>query len=126
MKLKICDTQTKLAEKVMSLKSQGSSPMGPAVLTSIILAGEGAPGSTVIICTDGAANEGIGKIDKVSADELEKSRAFYNKLGDMAKEKGVTCNIISIKGEECSLRILEDVCFKSGGDIIEEDPQNLK
>ena len=35
--------------------------MGPAVLTSIIMASQGAAGSQVIICTDGEANYGMGR-----------------------------------------------------------------
>ena len=34
--------------------------MGPGVLASVAMASKGAPGSQVIVCTDGMANVGIG------------------------------------------------------------------
>jgi hypothetical protein len=48
----------------MSLEETGSTALGPALVTSIGLAGEGAPGSTVIVCTDGLANIGLGALDE--------------------------------------------------------------
>lgn len=38
--------------------------MGPAVLTSVAMASTGKPGSTVVICTDGLANIGLGAFDE--------------------------------------------------------------
>jgi hypothetical protein len=53
----------------MALEETGPTALGPAVLTSIALAAEGAPGSTVIVCTDGLANVGIGSFDEVFTEE---------------------------------------------------------
>jgi hypothetical protein len=53
----------------MKLEENGSTALGPAVLTSIGLAGEGAPGSTVIVCTDGLANVGLGALDEAKSEE---------------------------------------------------------
>ena len=33
------------------------------------MAGEGAPGSSVIVCTDGLANIGLGNFDDASSEE---------------------------------------------------------
>ena len=54
----------------MSLEETGPTALGPAVLTSIAMASEGAPGSIVVVCTDGLANVGVGSFDeaKVEAD----------------------------------------------------------
>lgn len=60
---KINDTQKKLADKLMSLEENGPTALGPAVATSIAMAAEGAPGSQVVICTDGLANIGLGAFD---------------------------------------------------------------
>jgi hypothetical protein len=47
----------------MALEETGPTALGPAIVTAIALAGEGAPGSTVIVCTDGLANVGLGAFD---------------------------------------------------------------
>lgn len=49
----------------MALEETGPTALGPAILTAIGLAGEGAPGSSVIVCTDGLANIGLGGFDDV-------------------------------------------------------------
>ena len=61
------------------------------------MAGEGSKGSTVVICTDGVANVGLGKLEREDTAEAEE---FYEKLADFANEQGVTINIISIKGQD--------------------------
>ena len=84
----------------MKLDENGSTALGPAVLTSIGLAGEGAPGSTVIVCTDGLANVGLGALDEAKSEEqLRKIEEFYEMVGQYAKSKGVSVSIISIKGD---------------------------
>jgi hypothetical protein len=52
-----------LLKKFCSLQENGQTALGPALLTSIYLAMAGNPGSTVIICTDGLANKGLGSLD---------------------------------------------------------------
>jgi len=89
-----------LHDKLMKLEENGSTALGPAVLTSIGLAGEGAPGSTVIVCTDGLANVGLGALDEAKSEEqLKKIEEFYEMVGQYAKTKGVSVSIISIKGD---------------------------
>jgi hypothetical protein len=66
----------------MSLEETGPTALGPAVLTAIALAGEGSPGSTVIVCTDGLANVGLGAFDEAKTPEQEKKvEEFYEILG---------------------------------------------
>ena len=85
----------------MKLEETGPTALGPAIATSIAMAAQGAPGSQVVICTDGLANVGLGSFEdpqnKVESDE------FYQKLGQLAKSKGLTVNIVSIIGDECNL-----------------------
>ena len=45
------------------IEATGATALGPAVLSAIELASKGAPGSTVMICTDGLANIGLGNLD---------------------------------------------------------------
>jgi hypothetical protein len=42
--------------------SGNNTALGPAVLTSVAIAGQGLPGSIVVLCTDGLANEGLGDL----------------------------------------------------------------
>lgn len=51
-----------LKKKNDKLTHLGGTALGPGLLTAVAMAGEGAPGSIVILCTDGMANEGLGKI----------------------------------------------------------------
>jgi hypothetical protein len=41
----------------------------------------GKPGSTVIICTDGLANKGLGTLDNPDI----QPEPFYNEVGELAK-----------------------------------------
>jgi hypothetical protein len=62
----------------MKLEENGPTALGPALLTSVSMASAGAPGSTVIICTDGLANVGLGAFDEVMSEEQSKAvDTFY-------------------------------------------------
>ena len=65
----IKDTRKQLESKLMVLEETGPTALGPAILSSIAMAAEGAPGSTVIVCTDGLANVGLGAFDDVLSEE---------------------------------------------------------
>lgn len=81
----------------MALEETGPTALGPAVLTSIALAGEGTPGSSVIVCTDGLANVGLGNFDEIySEEDNKKVDDLYMKIGEYAKSNGVTVNIVTI------------------------------
>ena len=58
----IKETYKDLLMKVRDLQTKGSTALGPGMLTSIALAGEGSLGSQVIVCTDGASNIGLGSV----------------------------------------------------------------
>lgn len=62
------ETSKSLQDKVMSIEETGSTALGPAVLTSVALACKGNPGSTVVICTDGLSNTGLGAYDEAKTD----------------------------------------------------------
>jgi hypothetical protein len=66
----------------MELEETGPTALGPATLTSIAMASKGAPGSTVVICTDGLANVGLGAYDEAKTeDEIAKVDEFYERVG---------------------------------------------
>jgi len=126
MKNKISETHKKLTAKVMALEETGPTALGPAIATSIAMAAEGAPGSQVVICTDGLANVGLGAFDEAhSMDEIAKVNVFYEKLAEFAKGKGLTINIVSIIGDECNLDSLSKLAEMTGGNVERVDPVSL-
>lgn len=84
----ISSTYPSLLKKVEALSAMGGTALGPGLLTSIAMAGEGLQGSIVIMLTDGEAGHGIGSGNG--------SEAFYLKVGEYAKEKGIMVNQLFI------------------------------
>ena len=54
-----------MIENVAKMKASGSSALGSAVLISIAMASQGSKGSSVVICTDGLANVGLGTLENL-------------------------------------------------------------
>lgn len=77
----------------------GETSLGPALLASVAMAGEGTPGSMVVLCTDGMANNGLGSFESPP----EEFEPFYENVGEYAKDKGVMINILAILGAEANL-----------------------
>ena len=126
MQHKIGETSKKLTEKLMGLEETGPTALGPAVATSIAMAAEGAPGSQVVICTDGLANVGLGAFDEAKEPEqLAKVEEFYERIGEFAKQKGLTVNVVSIIGDECNLESLSKLAEITGGNVERVDPVSL-
>jgi len=126
MQHKIGETSKKLTEKLMRLEETGPTALGPAVATSVAMAAEGAPGSQVVICTDGLANVGLGAFDEVNEPEqLAKVEEFYERIGEFAKQKGLTVNVVSIIGDECNLESLSKLAEITGGNVERVDPVSL-
>jgi hypothetical protein len=110
----------------MSLEETGPTALGPALATAIALVGEGAPGSSVVLCTDGLSNVGLGAFDEVrNKDDQKKADEFYEKLGEYAKSKGITVSVISIEGEECNISTLSTLAELTGGTVERVDPLSL-
>lgn len=65
----IGDTHNALKAKLEAIEETGPTALGPAILTSVAMASEGKPGSSVTICTDGLANIGIGAFDECKDDK---------------------------------------------------------
>ena len=119
-------TEKQLNEKLFSLEETGPTALGPAVATAISMAGEWGNGSSVVICTDGLANVGIGWLEEQKEGGQVDVASFYEQLAEYAYQKGVTVNIISIKGEECDLETLSPLYDKTGGSVDIIEPDELK
>ena len=117
------EVHEKLSDKLYELQESGPTALGPALLTSIAMATQGSAGSSVVLCTDGLSNVGLGSMEtKEQKDEAEE---FYNQVADFAHENGVTVNIISIAGEECDLETLRTIPEKTGGEIQRVEADKL-
>ena len=62
---KVAQTKKVLIDKLEAIEETGPTALGPAIVTSVCMAAEGAQGSKVVICTDGLANIGLGAFDEV-------------------------------------------------------------
>ena len=115
------DTHENLTGKVLGLSESGPTALGPALVSAIGLASEGISGSRVIICTDGLANVGIGRLD----DDPNVAEEFYLRVANIAKDKGIEVSVISIEGEECKLSKLSKVCEITGGEVTRVNMLNI-
>lgn len=102
IKMPLKESFEKLVMNLDKIEASGATALGPAILSSIELASKGSPGSSVIICTDGLANIGLGSLDPPTAE----AKQFYTQLALKAKSKNIVVNIVTIKGEGCKLEAL--------------------
>lgn len=96
----------------MEVRTEGKTALGPAALSSILLAGKHRLGSNVVICTDGKSNVGLGNFNDVYN---ENSTKFYEYIGKIAASKGITVNLIALVGSNCNVEALSKMCERSGG-----------
>ena len=90
------------------------------------MAAQGKPGSTVVICTDGLANVGLGAFDEVKTEaDMQQVDAFYETVGQIAQTAGVTIQIISIEGDECNIDSLSTLAELTGGAVERVNPTTL-
>jgi hypothetical protein len=108
-----------LTEILYDINENGQTALGPAILFSISLIKNNSPGSKIFLLTDGLANIGLGSLDKIdSCEDFNETTQFYEKLGKMAKKKGIVINLITFVDAECKITILNHLCELSGGMII--------
>jgi uncharacterized ubiquitin-like protein YukD len=122
MKKPVGEVHEKLSNKLYELQESGPTALGPALLTAVAMATQGSAGSSVVLCTDGLSNVGLGAIEGAKQAEAAK---FYQKVADFAHENGITVNIISIAGEECDLETLRIISEKTGGEIQRVEAEKL-
>ena len=117
----IKETHASIDRRIQFLRTEGSTALGPGLLFSIGFASK-KPGSSIILCTDGCANVGLGSIDSMPG---ENSQKVYDEIADFAKEKGVVVNVISMEGTDCKLALLGRVADRSNGTMSIVNPLNL-
>jgi hypothetical protein len=113
-----------LSKTVFSLEEKGQTALGPALLISTSIASL-RPGSTVVLCTDGLANIGLGAFEEASPNEMDAIEKFYVDAANEAKNNGVSVSIISIQGTTVNLEYIAKVATITNGmnDIV--NPLNL-
>nr|KAG5704944.1 hypothetical protein BaRGS_022786 [Batillaria attramentaria] len=114
----IKETRQSLGEKVFALEEGGPTALGPALVVALSMASH-QPGSKVIICTDGKANVGLGKLeDQENPGDDQDPSEFYESIADTANTKGVSVSVITIKGTDCKLVHLGKLAEKTGGQVV--------
>jgi hypothetical protein len=93
----ISQSKDKLVKALYDLSESGATALGPAVLVSVGMLHK-SPGSTIVLATDGLANTGIGAMD--TPDQILAATQFYDEIGFFAKQKGITINVVGIKGDD--------------------------
>jgi hypothetical protein len=115
----IVDVAERLETTVAGLKPCGNTALGPALAVSVGLA-SGRPGSKIVLCTDGMANNGVGAIRNRSA-----VVPFYGEIGRRAAEEGTCISVITMEGEDCSMENLGTCADLTGGQVEMVDLQAL-
>ena len=119
----ISKSSKKILTKLNNVDENGTTALGPAILLSLSLLKNAKKGSRIFLCTDGLANEGIGKLE--GEENLEKEKEFYEKIGNDAKEKGYSISLITFKDQHSGIEILMKMVEKSGGDVIRVTPEEI-
>lgn len=86
---------------IHSLEEGGQTALGPAMIIATTMAAA-QPGSKVILCTDGMANTGLGRLDNMSSDiQSDQVEKFYRNIGNRAIETGWILYIILFEITPC-------------------------
>ncbi|CAF94050.1 unnamed protein product, partial [Tetraodon nigroviridis] len=83
----IAETYDQLKQTVDKLEEHGATSLGPAVLASVAIASK-YPGSKVILCTDGRANIGLGKMEDTPSVSSSVPPYFYKHVAQQAVDSG--------------------------------------
>ena len=120
IKSEISKSFPQIIEYLRSIKSEGMTALGPAILLSLSLLDKSKPGSRIFLCTDGESNSGVGSIW-----DRENAINFYTKIGNMAKEKGIVISLIAFEDSNSEIDILKYMIENSGGDIFRVNPKYI-
>lgn len=114
------EAEAPLLKRLWELEESGATALGPALVLGVAIAGL-TPGSQVILCTDGLANEGVGSLEGPKAT----FQAFYTETAEQALLRGVSVSVLSLTGTDCALENLAVVTERTSGAVERVDPQSL-
>lgn len=115
----LAEDASALTAKVWKLRPSGPTALGPALAVGVGLCPRG---GKVVVCTDGLANQGIGKVSPGSGQEVP----FYSEVASCAVERGVAVSVVTIEGEECAMEHLGTTADTTGGEVEIVDPTSLE
>ena len=121
----ISKTSDKILSILNSIEENGCTALGPGIVLSLSLLKNAKKGSRIFLCTDGLANEGIGKIEEEEEEKIEKNKEFYENIGNEALKKGISINLITFKDQHSGIEILMKMVEKSGGEIMRVTPEQI-
>ena len=121
----ISKTSDKILTILNSIEENGCTALGPGIVLSLSLLKNAKKGSRIFLCTDGLANEGIGKIEGEENENIEKNKVFYENIGNEALKKGISINLITFKDQHSGIEILMKMVEKSGGEIMRVTPEQI-
>lgn len=107
---------------IKNLYPGSSTALGPGLLCALGTV-QGKPGSRIILCTDGLANVGLGSLSNTS--QMKEAQAFYERVGDIAVDSGVSVSIITIQGNACRVDALGPLTDRTAGTILRVDPADM-
>lgn len=116
----IKDAKDALIKCLWELEPSGQTALGPALHLGVSIAGH-APASQVVLCTDGLANLGLGSLEG----DKEQFSMFYTEVAERAKLGGLSVNVITLKGTDCSVESLAVVTSQTSGQITRVDALQL-
>jgi len=108
----------RLMTTVANLRPSGNTALGPALSVGVGLA-SGRPGTKIVLCTDGMANNGVGAIQK------NKECLFYADIARRAAEEGTCISVITMEGEDCSMENLGACADLTGGQVEMVDLEKM-
>jgi len=119
----IAETKKVLEKKVFELVEGGSTALGPAVSVAVGMA-HNSPGSTIVIATDGLSNTGVGAMDSPESHAL--AVPFFDRLAILSKEKGITLNVIGIRGgDEMNMGVIGKLAHETMGEVDIVNPEKI-
>ena len=121
IKAPIKQSSSQIIKSLRATEENGSTALGPAILLSLSLMKNAKIGSRIFLCTDGMSNLGVGDI----SENRDKAIEFYQKIGNMAKEKGVVISLITFEDSESEIDVLKNMVELSGGEIIRVNPNEI-
>lgn len=69
------------------------------------------------------ANIGLGQTE--SAEDLEESTKFYEKLGQLARDRGIMVSVVTMKGEQCKVDLLGKIADATNGIVMRVSPETM-
>ncbi|XP_068164498.1 circularly permutated Ras protein 1 isoform X2 [Antennarius striatus] len=112
----IAETHDSLLQRVRDFSDSGATSLGPAVLASVAIASR-YPGSRVILCTDGKANIGLGKMEETPSLSSSITTYFYQQLAQQALQCGVIISVLTFEGTDCCLANVGRLADMTGGRV---------